>query len=143
MITACRSLGFVVIVAGMAMTLGLGPQEKATPLPSAKPADAAPQAASAGVENFVVDGGHSSNVFKVRHNGVASFYGRFNDMSGAVVWNAAEPAASSINVEVKTDSVDTNSEGRNKHLKSPDFFDAEKFETFGFKSTSIKKAGDH
>lgn len=144
MTTAIRSLGFVALVSGLALTLGLGPQEKKVTSPSSNIADAAPQEKSAGgAESFVVDGVHSSNVFKVRHNGVANFYGRFNDMSGSVVWNAADPAAGSINVEVKTDSIDTNGEGRDKHLKSADFFDAEKFATFGFKSNAIKKTGEN
>jgi polyisoprenoid-binding protein YceI len=99
------------------------------PAPSAAPPAAA--------ETLKIDSGHSSNVFRCLHNNAAYFYGRFNEMSGEVVWDEANPSASSLRVEIKTTSVDTNNEKRDGHLRSSDFFNADQFPVATFKSTSI------
>ncbi|MEM7247795.1 MAG: YceI family protein [Acidobacteriota bacterium] len=91
--------------------------------------------------HYDIDGGHSMAVFKIRHMGVANFYGRFNDVSGHYVVDQANPAASKVSVVIKADSVDTNSEKRDKHVKSPDFFDAIQFPTITFESSSAKAIG--
>ncbi len=91
-------------------------------------------------ETFSVDPVHSSMVFRVKHNNVAYFYGRFNDISGAISLDSANEAGSSLEVSVKTESVDTGNEKRNGHLKSPDFFNAAKFPACTFKSTKFAKA---
>ena len=132
-----RTIVFTVFAAGLVLALGLGlaAQDK----PMGKSASSQP----AGAETFQVDPVHSTNVFKIRHNGLVNFYGRFDQMSGSVVWDSAKPEASTIQAEIKTDSIDTNNEGRNKHLKSAEFFDVEKFPSLTFKSTAVKKAGEH
>src|SRR6185369_17795578 len=58
-----------------------------------------------------------------------------------LAYDAASPAKSTIEVEVDTASIDTREEKRDGHLKSGDFFDAEKFPKMTFKSTSIEPAG--
>ena len=131
-------VGFVALASSLTLALGLSPQDKPA---AAKPQ--APSASTEGAESFIVDSVHSSNVFKIKHNSVANFYGRFNKVGGNVTWNEKDPAAGSIVVDVKADSIDTNSEGRNKHLKSPEFFDVEKYPSIGFKSSAIKKTGEH
>jgi polyisoprenoid-binding protein YceI len=93
-------------------------------------------------DTFAIDPVHSSVVFKIRHMKLADFYGRFNDISGAVSFDKEDAAKSSVNAEVKVESVDTNNEKRNQHLKSPDFFNAKQFPVMSFKSTKVEKSGD-
>jgi polyisoprenoid-binding protein YceI len=112
------------------------------PLVLAQKADEKPKAGAGGAETYQVDPVHSSNTFRIKHMNVAYFHGRFNDMAGTFVFDDADPAKCSFDVQVKVDSVDTNNAGRDKHLKSAELFDAEKFPQITFKSTSVKKAGD-
>ncbi|MDI1290457.1 MAG: YceI family protein [bacterium] len=91
---------------------------------------------------FNVDGGHSSVVFKIKHQKVANFYGRFNDVSGTFVLDAATPESSAIEIKVVSDSVDSANAKRDQHLKSADFFSVKEFPEITFKSTSTKKVSD-
>ena len=67
--------------------------------------------------------------------------GRFTDFAGTIVGDPAKPEAATVEFTVKTASIDTAQENRDKHLRSADFFDAEKFPEITFKSTKIKTAG--
>jgi polyisoprenoid-binding protein YceI len=93
-------------------------------------------------DNYKIDSEHAAVIFKVVHYGVGNAYGRFNDPTGAVVLDKADPSKSSFTFEVKTENVDTDNEKRDAHLKSPDFFDARQFPTITFKSKSVKADGD-
>ena len=66
--------------------------------------------------------------------------GRFNDIAGDLVVDT--PEKSKITVTIKTDSIDSNHEGLDKHLKSPDFFNAVQFPTMTFSSTAVKLDGN-
>ena len=87
---------------------------------------------------YAIDGGHSSVVFHTLHLGISEFYGRFNEVSGTVRFDDADLTQSSIEIEIPTASVDTNSEGRDEHLKGPDFFSAQEFPAITFKSSSVR-----
>jgi len=92
-------------------------------------------------ENYDVDKTHSSIHFRVKHLGVGYVYGRFNDFSGKFVVDA-DPAKCSVELAIKTESVDTNDKNRDEHLKSPDFFNAKQFPTISFKSKKVAIQGD-
>lgn len=97
-------------------------------------------AASAPSGNYKIDPAHSVAFFEVGHlGGVSRFMGRFNDMNGDLVVDT--PAKSTIKVEIKTDSIDTKHEGLDKHLKSPDFFNAVQFPSLTFSSTAVSLNG--
>lgn len=91
-------------------------------------------------DTFVVDKSHSSTAFKVRHL-IAKTSGRFNDFTGTITLDRAKLQNSSVEFTIKTASIDTDNEGRDKHLRSADFFDAEKYPEITFKSTKITPAG--
>ena len=93
-------------------------------------------------DTYKIDSEHSSVIFRIGHFNVANIYGRFNDPTGTVVYDKADPAKTQFTFEVKTDNVDTDNEKRDAHLKSPDFFDAKQFPVITFKSTSVKAEGD-
>lgn len=87
------------------------------------------------------DDPHSQLGFTVTHLGISDVSGTFNDFDVTV--NSTKPDFSDASFELtaKVASVDTRVEARDNHLKSADFFDAEKYSTLSFKSTSLKKAG--
>lgn len=95
-------------------------------------------------ETYQIDGVHSAALFAVTHLGVGTAWGRFNDVSGSFTHDAANPAASSVSIVIKADSVDTANEKRDQHLRSPDFFDVKQFDEITFKSKAVKEiaAGD-
>ncbi len=100
----------------------------------ALPAAAAVPAAATGTWN--VDKVHSEASFQVRHF-VSKVRGRFGDFSGVIRMDAAKPEASSVEFTIKVASIDTNEPKRDAHLKSPDFFDAEKFPEIRFVSRKV------
>jgi polyisoprenoid-binding protein YceI len=91
---------------------------------------------------YAIDPVHSVVLLKVDHLGLADAYGRFNEMFGEVRYNEADPEKSSMNFEVKADSIDTANEDRDKHLRGPDFFNAAEFPALTFKSTKVEKKGE-
>ena len=93
-------------------------------------------ASSLFAETFVVDKAHSEATFQVRHM-MSKVSGRFKDFSGRINIDRAKPAASSVEFNIKTASIDTGDADRDKHLQTADFFDAAKNPEITFKSTSI------
>jgi len=104
-------------------------------------APAAAQAESA-TNAFQIDPVHSAVVYRIKHMDVAYHYGRFNEFSGSFLLDAENPADSVIDITIQTASIDSGNEGRDKHLRSPDFFNVEQFPTASFRSTSVRKTGD-
>jgi polyisoprenoid-binding protein YceI len=92
-------------------------------------------------DTFTVDKAHSEVTFRVRHLGISNVSGRFTEFDGAVQIDQAKPEASSVEFTIQTASINTANEGRDKHLRSADFFDAEKFPAISFKSTKVAAAG--
>ena len=90
---------------------------------------------------YNVDKGHSEASFQVRHLGISNVRGRFADFEGSVNIDRAKPEASSVEFTIKTASIDTGVADRDKHLRSPDFFDVEKFPTITFKSSKVVSKG--
>jgi polyisoprenoid-binding protein YceI len=89
-----------------------------------------------------VDAAHAAAVFKISHLGLSWTYGRFNDVRGEFILDAADPSKSSFALTIKADSVDTNQPKRDGHLKSPDFFNVKQFPVITFKSTAVKAVKD-
>jgi len=88
-------------------------------------------------EVYEFDKAHSSPTFTVRHL-FTPVSGHFKDFTGTVQWNAADPTKSSVEITIQTASIDTGNEKRDGHLRTADFFDAEKNPTITFKSTKIE-----
>ncbi len=97
---------------------------------------------AAAADTYEIDASHSAALFKVKHVGIAYTYGRFNDLKGTVVFDAANPASSKIDVTIQAGSVDTFHQKRDAHLVNPDFFDAKQFTVLTFVSKSFKKIDD-
>ena len=93
-------------------------------------------------EAYKVDPVHSSIVFKVKHMETTNFYGRFNEVSGSFVIDEQAPAKSSVEIQVKAESIDTANAKRDQHLKGPDFFNVKQFPLISFKGKQVKKSED-
>ncbi|MCP3905321.1 MAG: YceI family protein [Planctomycetes bacterium] len=91
---------------------------------------------------YMVDSVHSTALFRVHHLGAGRFYGRFNEIKGTFGFSPENPTAMAIDVSIPIESVDTNSDGLDRHLKSPDFFNAREFPQMSFKSRRVKVASD-
>jgi polyisoprenoid-binding protein YceI len=88
-----------------------------------------------------IDGSHSGVNFSVRHLVVAKVRGRFTTFAGKVALDEQDLTRSKIEVEIDAASIDTGVADRDKHLRSADFFDTERFPKLRFVSTSIEQAG--
>jgi len=73
---------------------------------------------------------------------ITTVKGRFADVQGTVVLDDASPSGSSAEITIQASSIDTREPQRDAHLKSADFFDAEKFPTLTFRSTSVREWQD-
>jgi polyisoprenoid-binding protein YceI len=91
-------------------------------------------------ETYVVDKTHSDAIFTIRHL-MSRVTGRFDDVSGTINIDRAKPENSTVEFTIQAASIDTNDEGRDKHLKSADFFDVENNPQITFKSTKMKATG--
>jgi len=85
-----------------------------------------------------IDPNHTLVEFSVKHMMFTTVKGRFTKVSGTIVENTKTPSNSSVIAEVAVESVTTGVDQRDGHLKSPDFFDAARFPTITFKSTSVR-----
>src|SRR5688572_24668308 len=99
-------------------------------------------ASVAAPENYKVDTAHSSVVYKIKHMNTANHYGLFTDLQGTLSIDEAAPEGSSMNLEIKADSINSGNQKRDEHVKGPDFLNVKQFPTITFKSTSVKKVGD-
>ena len=91
---------------------------------------------------YEVDGVHSSVVFKIKHAGIANFYGRFNELKGSFHIDRDNPSASTFRAEIPIDSVDTANERRDGHLKAADFFNMRQYPTATFVSTGMSETDE-
>jgi polyisoprenoid-binding protein YceI len=98
---------------------------------------ALPALALAEPVTYKVDVDHSGVNFSIRHF-VTNTPGRFKDFDGTIVHDKDNPAASKVEFTVQAASIDTDNEDRDKHLRSADFFEVEKFPTLTFASTQVK-----
>jgi len=94
--------------------------------------------------DYVVDtkDAHAFIQFRVQHLGYSWLYGRFNDFSGKFSYDEAAPEKSSIEVNIKTNSVDSNHAERDKHLRGEDFLNVDKYPQAKFVSTSFTPGKD-
>ena len=89
-----------------------------------------------------IDPVHSQVEFAVKHLMITTVRGRFTDVSGTVVTDEADASRAEAEVTINVNSIDTREVQRDGHLKSADFFDAEKYPQVTFKSNAIFPKGD-
>jgi polyisoprenoid-binding protein YceI len=92
---------------------------------------------------WTLDKNHTKIGFVVTHMAVSEVEGHFNDFEGSIVSKAEDFSGAEVSFTAKTASIDTEVEKRNADLKSPNFFDAEKYPDITFKGTLVKDAGKY
>ena len=98
---------------------------------------------SAQTTQWKIDPMHSEADFAITHMAISTVHGSFHGLSGVINFDPADLAKSSVEATIPISTVDTGVTPRDNDLKSPKFFDATQFPTMTFKSTSVRKAGDH
>jgi polyisoprenoid-binding protein YceI len=88
-------------------------------------------------DTYVFDKAHSTIGFQIRHL-FSNVPGKFDDFTGKIQFDEANPEQSSVEVNIKTASIDTGVKMRDDDLRSPNFFDAAKYPETTFKSKSVK-----
>ena len=87
---------------------------------------------------YKIDPTHTATVFTWNHFGFSTPSANFSDIQGIINVDTAKPTASSVNVTIPLASLNTNVKALDEHLKTADFFDAEKYPNITFKSTKVQ-----
>lgn len=93
-------------------------------------------------KEYSVDTVHSNILFKIRHGGLAYFYGHFDAFSGTIRIDPRNIKGADFSFTVETDSVDTNNSSRDGHVKNADFFNARQYPEATFTSTSVTELSE-
>ena len=94
-------------------------------------------------DKYVLDSSHSQVVFEYNHLGFSTTYGMFSGFTGEIMQDEANPAASSVNVNIDASSMITGWDARTKHFLSADFLDVSAAPGVTFASTGIEVTGDN
>jgi polyisoprenoid-binding protein YceI len=92
---------------------------------------------------WVIDKSHSKVQFDVAHLVISEVTGQFKSFDGSVLSDKPDFSDAKIEVNIDVNSINTDDEKRDGHLKSPDFFDANKYPKITFKSKSLKKVNNN
>ena len=101
-----------------------------------------PALATAEPMAYSLDAGHSRVFSMFDHQGYSMMRGMFRSFDGNLMYDADDPSASSVSIDIDADSVDMYHDGLNDHLKNADFFDVENHPSLMFESTSVEDLGD-
>ncbi len=104
---------------------------------------AATGTAAAPSTTWTIDASHTNATFSVRHLMISNVRGEFQKVSGTVTYDPSKPEATSVKADIEVASISTREPQRDTHLRSADFFDAEKFPTIHFESTSLRRGDKH
>jgi len=92
----------------------------------------------AAADAYTIDAVHSEVGFRIRHL-VAKTPGRFTNFNGTILVDNQNLAKSSVNITIEATSINTDNDGRDKHLRGADFFDVQKYPTITFRSVSVQE----
>jgi polyisoprenoid-binding protein YceI len=91
--------------------------------------------------DYKIDQAHTVIGFSIRHNEISLVSGRFREFAGSIHYDPKDLTKSSVEFKAKIESIDTGVEARDKHLRTADFFEVEKYPELTFKSTSVARKG--
>ncbi len=86
---------------------------------------------------WIIDPDHSGVTFSIRHMMIAQVRGQFCKVEGTIYFDPLDIQQSSVDMSIDASSVSTGIQKRDDHLRSPDFFDVDKYPTITFRSSSI------
>jgi polyisoprenoid-binding protein YceI len=91
--------------------------------------------------DYNIDKNHSIIGFTIRHNELTLVGGRFKEFTGSIHYDDKDVSKSSVEFKAKVESIDTGVEGRDKHLRTADFFEVAKYPEMTFNSTKVERKG--
>lgn len=140
-----KQLRNLTLIAGLAALAMLPLVRHAANIPTAeaqsKPTSAKVSYVPIPAGDYRMDVAHSTIGFSIRHNELALVSGRFKDFSGTIKYDDKDLTKSSVEFSAKVTSIDTGVEARDRHLRTADFFEVEKFPEMTFKSTRVERKG--
>jgi polyisoprenoid-binding protein YceI len=98
--------------------------------------------ANSATTTWNIDPAHSAAEFKIKHMMISNVKGKFTGLSGKLLLNSADISKSSVEASIPVTTLNTGDEQRDGHLKSADFFEAEKFPNMTFVSTKVQPTGE-
>lgn len=90
---------------------------------------------------YEIDPEHSSVVLRATHLGVGTVEGRFDDFAGTIEFDSTDVMMSKVFVNIRSSSINTNQQERDKHLRSADFLNADKYPLITYESTEVAEVG--
>jgi polyisoprenoid-binding protein YceI len=93
-------------------------------------------------DKYDIDPTHTQVQFTYNHMGFSNITGRFDEVTGEFLFDAADPTQSSVSITIPVSSISTGVAKLDEHLLKADFFDAAQFPTATFKSTGVTAAGE-
>ena len=91
---------------------------------------------------YQIDPVHSNVHFSIRHLMISNVRGAFTGVKGTVTYDPDDLASAAVQAEIDTNTIDTRDDHRDKHLKTADFFDVEKYPTITFVSRKVERVGE-
>jgi len=135
-----RSLRLAIAAVAASAAIYTAPAGAQQPSARAAQQRVAKAPAAAALTTYQIDPVHSELSFRIRHL-LGRVAGTFGEWGGTVAIDSVTPANSKVDVSIKTASIDTRVDARDKHLRSPDFFAADSFPTITFRSTNVAVNG--
>lgn len=140
--TVLISTALLVPLVGLSLAAMSAPAKSSSPIASeglySEASMAAMQDAGLATGTYAIDSVHSSTMFRILHNRVANFYGRFNQIEGSLAWGGEDLSKAKVSVSIPMESVDTNDAKRDDHLRGPDFFNSRRFPKMTFVSSKVE-----
>jgi polyisoprenoid-binding protein YceI len=121
-----------------ALAVAIHAQTPPAPAPAAPPGQAAP---ALGPNTWQVDGAHTAAQFSVKHMMVSTVRGTLGKVSGTIDYDGKSAESIKADISIDINGVNTGTEGRDKDLRSPNFFDVATYPTLTFKSKKVEAAG--
>ncbi len=130
----------------LALTVGISAQNPpATQAPPQTPPagqQQRPQQPPLGPNQWRIDGNHSAANFSVRHMMVSTVRGQLGRITGTLEYDGKDVSSIKADVSIDVNGINTQNEGRDKHLRSADFFDVANHPAITFKSKRVEAAGN-
>src|SRR5258705_10096320 len=100
-----------------------------------------PASRTSAADKYTIDPVHCHIGFSVRHLVINNIRGRFTDYAGSISYDEQDITRSSVEITIKAQSINTDVQPRDEHLRTSEFFDVAKFPDITFKSTRVEKRG--
>src|SRR5687767_8486179 len=142
LVPAAVIIAAAVVVQAQQPPAGQNPPPAGAGQAAAPAAQQRPPQAPLGPNEWRIDRSHSAANFSVRHNVVSTVRGQLGPITGKVEWDGKDVRTVTADVAIDMNGINTQNEGRDKHLRNPDFFDVANHPNMTFKSKRVDAVAD-